>query len=124
MGTLRIEAEADLGEMLETDFGQTIKFKSPNTGNTFEVQGRFDLYPSRENPDTGQIMVISDASATVRNSSMEEIPKAGEFWSVMAQPEPIENAPFENFVMTPDQAPEPAKRMGWMIMFLQLVEQS
>lgn len=124
MGNLRIEAESDLGEMLESDFGQQIFFKSPNTGNTFDVQGRFDLYPSRENPDTGQMIIIANASVSVRASTMPEIPKAGEKWAIRAQPTPVENAPFEDFVMTPDQAPEEATRMGWITIFLQRIEQS
>lgn len=124
MGNLRVEAEADLGEILETEFGQTIKFTDPD-GNYFEVQGRFDEYPQRENPDTGAgFVIVAIASVSVRASSMARIPKPAENWFIQAQRIPTETAPFESFMMTPDQAPEDATRLGWQTIFLQKAEQT
>lgn len=116
-------------ETLESEWKMPVELTSPDgvqqlysKNNPSELLGGQVLYSSRrENPETGETIVVNQPVVTLRVSSLVRIPKAGEKWYIKI-PTGIEpNASKQSFVFTPDRSPENGTDMGFIKLYLQRI---
>ena len=116
-------------ETLESEWKMPVELTSPDgvqqlysKNNPSELLGGQVLYSSRrENPETGETIVVNQPVVTLRVSSLVRIPKAGEKWYIKI-PTGIEpNASKQSFVFTPDRSPENGTDMGFIKLYLQKI---
>ena len=129
MESLRRTLERDMKETLESEWKMPVELTSPDgvqqlysKNNPSELLGGQVLYSSRrENPETGETIVVNQPVVTLRVSSLVRIPKAGEKWYIKI-PTGIEpNASKQSFVFTPDRSPENGTDMGFIKLYLQKI---
>ena len=131
MENLRSTAEKDLYESLESEWKMPVELTSPSgikqvysANNPTELLGGQVLYSSRrENPETGEIIVVNQPVVTLRVSSLVRVPQAGETWFIKIPVSPIAGAPKHSFVFTPDRSPEHGTDMGFIKLYLQRISQ-
>lgn len=131
MENLRETAEKDLYESLESEWKMPVELTSPNgikqvysANNPTELLGGQVLYSSRrENPETGEVIVVNQPVVTLRVSSLVRIPQAGETWFIKIPVSPIVGALKHSFVFTPDRSPEHGTDMGFIKLYLQRISQ-
>lgn len=131
MENLRATAEKDLYESLESEWKMPVELTSPNgirqiysANNPTELLGGQVLYSSRrENPETGEVIVVNQPVVTLRVSSLVRIPKAGEKWYIKIPTGYEPNAVKQSFVFTPDRSPENGTDMGFIKLYLQRISQ-
>lgn len=131
MENLRATAEKDLYESLESEWKMPVELTSPSgikqvysANNPTELLGGQVLYSSRrENPETGEIIVVNQPVVTLRVSSLVRVPQAGETWFIKIPVSPIVGAPKHSFVFTPDRSPEHGTDMGFIKLYLQRISQ-
>lgn len=131
MENLRATAEKDLYESLESEWKMPVELTSPNgikqiysANNPSELLGGQVLYSSRrENPETGEIIVVNQPVVTLRVSSLVRIPQAGETWFIKIPVSPVVGASKHSFVFTPDRSPEHGTDMGFIKLYLQRISQ-
>lgn len=106
MVNLREQAEADLGETLEKEWGlpvvlidpDGVKYTTSANDPTAPLMGQV-LYGKREyNPDTGQDVYVNTPVITLRVTSLARIPVDGERWGVQIPVRPSLSAPMVNFI--------------------------
>lgn len=130
MENLRYTVESDLKQTLESEWKIPVELTSPDgqkqiysVNNPDERLGGQVLYFStRENPVTGEPMVINQPVVTLRKSSLIRVPQAGEKWFIKMPIEPLEDAEWENFVFTPTRAPEHGTDIGFIRIYPQRIE--
>lgn len=121
---LRERVESDLGKTLEGEFGLPVELIGPgvkittsaNDGLPLKGQVMFDYV--RQNPDTGQDIIVNNPVVTLRRSSLLKVPKAGEKWLVKIPTSPSTTAPLEDFMIDPDTPPEGGKSLGTIRLYL------
>lgn len=139
MGNLRLRMEQDLGTILEdytNGFALPVILKSPNTGLTQEysandpdtprtipLTGRV-VYASFDfNADTGMPMRVDNPIVTLRTSSLDEVPQAGEIWAVEIPEKPDPAADKKTLLMT--LAPRTGDSYQWVQLVLsELLQES
>ena len=130
MGTLRAQVERDLGTTLEGDFGMPVEITSPdgetqiyNVNNPSELLMAQVLYFSRrENPETGETIVVNQPVVTLRISSLIRVPVPGERWFVRMAISPVPGSPVQNFVFSADRSPESGTDIGFIRLYPQRIE--
>jgi hypothetical protein len=128
---LRELAERDLSISLEGDWGATVALLSPagvwqryRVGSATELLRGQVLYDTvRMNPDNGERMVIPNPVVTLRRSSLVRVPVAGENWLVEIPTAPVAGAPVGQYVISPTRPPEGGSSIGFIRLYLQIVEQ-
>jgi len=130
MANLRAMIEADLAETLEGDFSSPVVLIDPE-GQTIatNVTGRplvglVLLDSVRVNPDTGEEVVVGNPVITLRRSSLERVPMAGETWLVKIPTDPTRPEVTEAFIADPTRPPEGGRSIGFVKLYLRRVEQS
>lgn len=136
MGNLRERMEADLEEILEdhqngfalpiiliAPDGETQEYSAndPDTPRTIPLTGRVIYARFDMDPDTGMPVRIDNPIVTLRKSSLDRVPLAGETWSVQIPKEPAINADKETYVT--ELAPRDGRSFGWIQLPLTLLEQ-
>jgi hypothetical protein len=128
---LRAQIESDLHESLEGEFGIPVELISPygekqiySKNNPDELlKGQVLFFSRREDPETGETIVIDHPVVTLRISSLNRVPQPGENWFIKMPTSPIANAGKERFVFTPTRAPEHGTDIGFIRFYPQRVEE-
>lgn len=128
---LREQAEKDLGKTLEGEFGLPVELKDPD-GNTINTSlnnnlplvGQVMFNYTRQQPDTGQPVIINNPTVSLRITSLSRVPKAGEIWYIKIPTSPVENAPLEDFIIDADAPPEGLPSIGFIRLYLRRIEQT
>lgn len=128
---LRVAIERDLHESLEGEFKIPVELTSPDgetqiysANNTDELLGGQVLYYSRrENPETGEIIVVNEPVVTLRITSLDRVPQSGENWYIKMPTSPVEGAEKRSFVFTPTRSIEHGTDIGFIRIYPQRVEQ-
>jgi hypothetical protein len=129
--------ESDLEVMLEdyeNGFALPVILKNPNTGETQEfsandpdtprtilLAGRVTYARFEFDADTGLPMRVDNPIVTLRKSSLDTVPKAGETWAVQIPEEPRVDAPKKTFLMA--IAPRTGDSYQWIQMALTELQQ-
>lgn len=129
MESLRRTLERDMYDALESEWKMPVELTSPDgvkqlysKNNPSELLGGQVLYSSRrENPETGETIVVNQPVVTLRVSSLVRIPKAGEKWYIKIPTGTEPDAVKQSFVFTPDRSPENGTDMGFIKLYLQKI---
>jgi hypothetical protein len=129
MESLRRTLERDLYDTLESEWKMPVELTGPDgikqiysKNNPTELLGGQVLYSSRrENPETGETIVVNQPVVTLRVSSLVRVPKAGEKWYIKIPTGTEPNATKQAFVFTPDRSPENGTDMGFIKLYLQRI---
>lgn len=129
MESLRRTLERDMYDTLESEWKMPVELTSPDgvtqiysANNPSELLGGQVLYSySRENPTTGETIIINQPIVTLRVSSLVRIPKAGEKWYIKIPTGYEPNATKQSFVFTLDRSPENGNDMGFIKIYPQKV---
>lgn len=129
MGNLRERMERDLGTMLEdyeNGFGlpvvlvapdgteQEFSANDPDTPRTIPLTGRITWARYEQNQETGMPMRIDNPIVTLRKSSLDRVPVAGERWMVKIPEKPEVDADKKTYFM------EHAPRLGDSFQWIQI----
>jgi hypothetical protein len=119
--------EQDLGMILENSTsgfglpvilispdGETQEFSAndPETPRTIPLTGRVSYAWYREDPDGGMPMRVENPIVTLRKSSLDRVPLAGEKWTVSIPEKPDPAAPKKTFFM--EFAPRAGDSFQWI----------
>lgn len=129
MENLRQQIEADLHESIEGEWKVPVELTSPDgvkqiysKNNPTELLGGQVLYFSRrDNPSTGEVVVVNQPVVTLRVSSLDRVPMSGETWAVKIPISPAPGAPEISFLFTATRAPEHGTDIGFIRLYLQRV---
>jgi hypothetical protein len=129
LDNLRQEIEHDLYDSLESEWKMPVELTTPDgqvqrysLNNPSELLGGQVLYFSRrENPDTGEVVVVDQPVVTIRVSSLIRVPKQGERWYIKMPISPVSGAEKKSFVFTPDRSYEHGTDIGFMRIYPQKV---
>lgn len=132
MENLRAQLELDLHESLEGEFGMPVELTSPdgveqifNRNNTLELlKGQVLYFSKREDPETGEIIVVNQPVVTLRISSLIRVPKSGETWYIKMPISPEVGAAKERFVFTATRSAEHGTDIGFIRLYPQRIEVS
>lgn len=130
MVSLREQVEKDLATTLEGEWSLPVILVGPD-GKTYNTSIHNDerlggqvLYDIvRLSPDTGNDIVVNTPVVTLRRTSLERVPKAGEKWLVKIPIEPKESAPLADFILDQDRPPEGGGSIGFIRLYLRRVVQ-
>lgn len=114
MSRLRALAESDLETTLEGEWSDEIRLTAPD-GSQFVALGQYLRGITRKDIETGERVVIATPVVTLRRSTLERVPVAGESWFV--------ETPDGPFVFSPVRPPENSS-LGFIRLYLQAAEQS
>lgn len=136
MSNLREQMEADLEVVLEdyqngfalpvilvapNGVRQEFSANDPNTPRTIPLTGRVVYSRFDIDSATGVPCRIDNPIVTLRRSSLDRIPLAGELWSVQIPKEPRIDADLETYVT--ELPPRDGRSFGWIQLPLTLLEQ-
>lgn len=130
MENLRYQIEKDLYSSIESEWKINVELINPDgkaqiysANNPTEKLGGQVLYFSRrENPDTGEVVVVNQPVVTLRISSLDRIPVAGEKWYIKMPISPLANAEKKSFVFTSDRSLEHGTDIGFIRIYPQKIE--
>jgi hypothetical protein len=130
MENLRHRIEHDLGQSLEGEWGVPFELTSPDG----QIQ-RYSLnqpgeqlvcqalnFSRRENPSTGETMVVDQPVISVRLSSLIRVPSAGETWYIKVFWSRVGLGSDMKYLFSSDRAPEHGTDIGFMRMYLQRID--
>lgn len=128
---LRERVESDLSLSLEGPWGLPVTLMSPDgvlqtlkKDTTLPLRGQILYDTVAMNPETGEEIVIRMPVVTLRRSSLERIPLAGENWIVAIPMTPSESAPLVQHVFSSTRPPGGGASVGFIRLYLQQVEES
>lgn len=129
MESLRRILERDMYDTLESEWKMPVELTGPDgikqiysKNNPTELLGGQVLYSSRrENPETGETIVVNQPVVTLRVSSLVRVPAAGEKWYIKIPTGTEPNATKQSFIFTPDRSPENGTDMGFIKLYLQRI---
>lgn len=130
MENLRAQIESDLHDSLEGEFGIAVELTSPDgelqiyskNNPTELLKGQVLFFSRREDPATGETIVVDQPVVSLRISSLDTVPQAGENWYIKMPTSPLPGAEKERFVFTPTRAPEHGTDIGFIRIYPQRVE--
>ena len=130
MINLREQVELDLKDSIESEWKMNVELTSPDgikqtysKNNPAELLGGQVLYFSRgENPSTGEMIYVNLPVVTLRISSLDRVPVAGETWYIKMPISPVAGASKVAFVFTSDQAPQHGTDIGFIRIYPQKIE--
>lgn len=123
MSNLRALVESDLETTLEGDWAFDIRLTPPD-GVPFPARGQVLYNMVRHDAMSGERVVYDTLVVTLRRSSLRVVPVAGETWLVECPVAPTVGAPVGQYVFSPVRPPEGGAGLGFIRLYLQLVEQS
>ncbi len=130
MGNLRERAERDLAVTLEGDWSFPVELTDPDgikyteTNNQKPLVGQVIFERIGIDPDTGEDMVVLEASVTLRLSSLTRVPEDGETWFVRMPSKPSPTAPLANYIFSKDRPASGSQSLGIITLFVQKAKQS
>ena len=83
---------------------------TPPDGETFSTEGQLLFDAVEIDPDTGEVMAVTNPIAVLHRSSLDQIPTDGEKWFFQMPMEPSRTATKVSFVFNEDQALLPGGR--------------
>lgn len=137
MGNLREKMEAGLEKMLEdyeNGYGlpvvliapdgtkQEYSANDPDTPRTILLAGRVTYARFEQDPATGMPYRVDNPIVTLRRSSLDRVPVAGEKWIVQIPEEPKVDADKKSFLM--EHAPRTGGSYQWIQLPLTDLEQN
>ena len=130
MENLRQQIEKDLYESLESEWKVPVELTGPDgvtqiySGNNPEelLGGQVLYFSSRQDPVTGEKIIVNQPVVTLRISSLIRVPQPGETWFIRMQISPVSGAQKRSFVFTADRAPEHGTDIGFIRIYPQTVE--
>jgi hypothetical protein len=125
---LREQIETDLSFTLENneDFGLPVILYGPD-GNKQDksanvpadnLMGQILYDTVRINPDTGEEMVVNNPIVTLRRSSLDRVPVAGETWAIAIPTTPSLTGTVSYFIIDATRAPEGGASIGFIRLYL------
>jgi hypothetical protein len=136
MTNLREVMESDLGVILEDYIngfalpviliapdGTTQEFSAndPDVPRTIPLTGRVAYSRMEQNSDTGLPMRVDNPVVTLRKSSLDRVPLAGENWSVKIPEKPSLSADMKTYFL--EYAPRSGDSFAWIQLLLTELEQ-
>jgi hypothetical protein len=100
---------------------QEFSANDPDVPRTIPLTGRVTYARFDIDPDTGLPLRIDNPIVTLRRSSLDRIPLAGELWSVQIPKKPAVDAEKETYVT--ELPPRDGRSFGWIQLPLTLLEQ-
>jgi len=130
MDNLRAAIESDLHESMESEWGMPVELTSPDgetqrfsLNNPLELlKGQVLHFSRRENPDTGEPVVVDQPVISLRISSLIRVPQAGERWFIRFPISPRPGAAYVSRIFTPDRSPEHGSDIGFMRIYPQKID--
>lgn len=130
MENLRVQIELDLADSLEGEWKVPVELTSPDgITQTHSVNdpdsllgGQVLYFTRRENPDTGEIVVVDQPVASLRISSLLRVPQNGEKWFIKMPTSPVVGADYETFVFTPTRSNEHGTDIGFIRIYPQKIQ--
>lgn len=123
MENLRAQMEVDLAETLEGEFATSVELTGPD-GISETVRGTIRNFSTREQPETGETIVVSEPHLALRITSLRRVPISGETWYVKMPIRPNASAPIVRFVFSATRAAEDGTDIGFIRLYLQRVKSS
>ena len=122
MENLRQQIERDLHDSIESEWGIAVELTSPDgevqkysANNPDELlKGQVLYFSKREDPATGETVVVPQPVVALRLSSLSRVPIDGETWHILMPVQPTPGAPRYSFVFTPDRAREHGTDIGFI----------
>jgi hypothetical protein len=132
MENLRAAVEKDLYDSVEGEWKMEVELTSPDgerqiyskNNPTEKLGGQVLYFSSRENPETGETIVVNNPVVSLRISSLDRVPQAGENWYIKMPISPIEGAEKVSFVFTPTRSPEHGTDIGFIRIYPQRIPTS
>lgn len=130
MENLRQQVEADLHESLEGEWGVPVELTSPDgivqrysANNPDELlRGQVLYFSKREDPATGETVVVPQPVVTLRISSLIRVPIDGETWHIRVPISPRAGAPLQSLLFTSDRAREHGTDIGFIRIYPYIAE--
>ena len=130
MVNIRELAENDLKTTLEGGFGLPVELTPPDgipittsVHDDSQLMGQVMFDYIRQNPDSGEDIIINNPVVTLRISSLSRVPKSGEVWHVKIPTAPSLTAPLEDFIIDADASIEGGRSIGFIRLYLRRIEQ-
>lgn len=131
MPNLRELAESDLDTTLEGDYGLPVELTDPDGVIYTTKKDSIDLLMGQilydtvlVDPATLEQMTVNLPIVSLRRSSLERIPLAGETWHIRIPITPSLTADKVDFLMSKDRAPGGGASIGFIKLYLQKATQS
>lgn len=132
---IRELAERDLAKTLEdssSGFGLPVELTAPNgdeqifkKNSTTELLTGQILYETvLIDPQTGAQKIIPNPNVSLRITSLDIVPKAGEKWFVRIPIDPSRTAEKFSFVSSGDRDPDTMRSIGYITLYLQKAKQT
>jgi hypothetical protein len=125
MESLRVTCEKDLHDSIESEWGVPVELTSPD-GETqrYSMNNPSDLlmgqvlnFTRREDPQTGETIVVKQPVVTLRISSLIRVPLDGERWIIKSRFSPLADAPLRSMLFSSDRASEDGSDIGFMRLY-------
>jgi hypothetical protein len=119
---LRKLSEEFLGTSLEGDFSLPVEIQTPNGAiQTVRAQVLYDR--TGEDPQTGEMVYVTDPVVVVRRSSLSPLPEPGERLVIRIPSSPREDAAKETYFCF-DQSFQGGRSLGMIRFYLTKTEQT
>jgi hypothetical protein len=130
MENLRAAIEKDLADSIEGEFLIEVELTAPNGETQIyskndpdkKLGGQVLYYTRRENPETGEIIVVNEPVISLRISSLNIVPKSGETWYIKMPISPVIGAEKKDFIFTPTRAPQDGFDIGFLKIYPQRIK--
>lgn len=130
MENLRAQVEADLVDSLEGEWGMPVELTSPDgevqkySANNPDIllKGQVLYFSKREDPETGETIVVPQPVVSLRISSLTRVPADGEKWHIKMHVNPRPGSLMQSFLFTPDRAKEHGTDIGFIRIYPELIE--
>lgn len=130
MENLRVAIENDLNDSIESEWGIECELTSPDgqiqiyslNDPTKKLKGQYLNFSRRENPDSGEIMIVNDPVLTLRKSSLIRVPAPGEKWYIKIND--IVSGTIKKYIGNADRSPEHGSDIGFVRIYLQRITNS
>jgi hypothetical protein len=119
---LRKLSEEFLGTSLEGDFSLPVEIQTPNGAiQTVRAQVLYDR--TGEDPQTGEMVYVTDPVVVVRRTSLDPLPEPGERLVIRIPSSPREDATKETYFCF-DQSFQGGRSLGMIRFYLTKTEQT
>lgn len=132
MENLRAQIERDLYDSVEGEWKVPVELTSPDgqvqmysvNNPTERLGGQVLYFTRRENPETGEPIIVNQPVVALRASSLIRVPQSGERWFIRMQTAPTVGAPIRSFVFTETRAIENGTDIGFIRIYPQLCDEA
>lgn len=119
-----------LKRMIEGNFGLPVELTQPDgadittdeNGDALKGQILYDF--DSIDPESGNLMVVTETMVTLRKTALSQIPNAGEVWGIRIPANPDDPDTLTQFLINTDEAPMGGGTAGFITLKLKEVDQS